>query len=392
MRHLLYPNFQLARLGYSRGSRLISFLLLEEFTDDQAAPVETNRTAVPGPGNFVYTQTGGQYARLAGLLEIPAGGALGTQGLVTTSAFVCSAGFAFFVKNLQRDSGVGVITVFMSDTQVIDESGNTDSIRFDNTANISVKVGGYGFSGADTGTGIGNTLPVHFGFVVRDTGVDPLFIYKNVTTGQWKILISGNRPLTSKYLGLGSAASPGDTSRLAAGNLINAGYSVWSGFNLSTFRQADGVPVGTTWTHPSDCIIIATFNNSPTAGQYVAIRFRIQDINNYWEVRCGNSTNFIRLFEVVGGVATQRATVGILVDPGDRVQIVCDAAHIGVWFYEATFSGGRFINYTTATNFSTETDAELNLSPGDVVEIIEVLPRILSGDAVESLERLVTDV
>ena len=152
-------------------------------------------------------------------------------------------------------------------------------------------------------------------------------------------------------------------------------------YGIATQRLAGARSAGDTFTHEADCSIEFTVATLPTAGQ-VELFFRIQDATNYWQVTV-DSTGALDLDEVVAGAATQRGTSAGAITAGERIVINAHSQTIDVFD-----PGARHIHYTTAANFLTETDGELNdEGTGGAVTDIVSWPYALSGAALAQLTR-----
>lgn len=132
-----------------------------------------------------------------------------------------------------------------------------------------------------------------------------------------------------------------------------------------------------TFTHQADFYLEFDVDTVPN-GDEIIVKFRIQDATNYWQVTVDSSGN-LDLDEIASGSPTQRGTDAGNVGNGDRITIIADDDTIYV--FEA---GNKRITYTSATNFKTETDGEVDaLGTGGAVANLSVFER--SGGSYDTI-------
>ena len=95
------------------------------------------------------------------------------------------------------------------------------------------------------------------------------------------------------------------------------------------------------------------------------------------------------LDEIVGGSPTVRGSSAGVVANGGRIVIIADDTTIKIYTTVKKYEANNLqITYTSATNFKTETDGELdNLGTGGAVSDLISWPRTLSGAALTELEK-----
>lgn len=139
---------------------------------------------------------------------------------------------------------------------------------------------------------------------------------------------------------------------------------------------------GHTHTHSADGQLELYNITLPSSGE-IEYRFRQQDASNYWRVTI-NSSGDLDLDEVVAGTPTQRASSSGAVGGGQRLVLRLNDTTI-----EAVVNDLQKWSYGSATNFKTETDAEVeNLGTGGAIGELSSRPRVMTGSAKSILDSL----
>ena len=205
------------------------------------------------------------------------------------------------------------------------------------------------------------------------------YLIKGGAFADWRLMLPavGGSGLTP-YPGISCVDGDGWNDNMSIQQLA----APWdTAYGIATQRLAGARSAGDTFTHEADCSIEFTVATLPTAGQ-VELFFRIQDATNYWQVTV-DSTGALDLDEVVAGTPTERGTSAGAISAGERIVINAHSQTIDVFD-----PGARHIHYTTAANFLTETDGELNdEGTGGAVTDIVSWPYALSGAALAQLTR-----
>lgn len=111
--------------------------------------------------------------------------------------------------------------------------------------------------------------------------------------------------------------------------------------------------VGNTYIHQANCVIEYTIGTKPSPGNMI-IGFRMQDINNLWDIRHDTSGKF-QLVETVSGTPASRAsTTGVALN-GVKIIVVCSGTTI-TGYYGPSLT--EVWSYSSASNFQTETDGK----------------------------------
>ena len=218
--------------------------------------------------------------------------------------------------------------------------------------------------------------------ILRSSGVFGLI--KGGVYTEWTLYwVSNAQTTTPVYPGIGVHAN---TITYTFDNVAVAQMATpWdSDDGIVTDSLAGSRAPGDTFTHEADCIIEFEVDALPTGGQ-IEVWFRIQDGTNYWCVTVDSAGN-IDLDEVVASGVTQRGTSAAIVANSDRIVIIADDEEIRV--YEGANGENLRITYSSAANFKTETDGELDTEgTAGAVSAIKSWPRVLSGAALSEVSK-----
>jgi len=345
--------------GRSKGQNAaITYLLRDEFTTDEAAPLTSPRTCEPGPGTFVVDNARPYIS--GGELVFPDHATINTSYL-TSGALDHAAGRAFIYScrhtNIRVDPGWVI-------------GGVTYGLYSNGT--IVPTVSGYGGYVYNASLGTLCAIRSESGFFYYVDATTSELIWVNPTTTLNAAAARVGTPLAA-YRGIYDFA-----------RVVDLAAPWTTDYGIATQRLAGARSAGDTFTHEGNALIEFTVGTVPVADQ-IELRFRIQDATNYWQVTV-DSTGALDLDEVVAGVVTQRGTSAGVIANGDRIVIVCVGTTIRV--IEAN---AQHINYAAAVNFATETDGELETEgTGGAVTDIIAWPRTISGAALTELEKYTT--
>lgn len=168
-----------------------------------------------------------------------------------------------------------------------------------------------------------------------------------------------------------------------------AEYSTCRAAVLSSFADSSfltdsiAAPVaGNTFTHEADGWLTFDLDTLPSAGT-IDTKFRIQDASNYWRVQI-NATGDVLLLETVATVDTTRGTAAAAVSGSEIIRVSFNDETIRC-YYDNTLAWG----YGPAANFKTETTGEVNsLGTGGAISNLETLPLNPSGKHLTQLEQI----
>lgn len=344
------------------------FLLRDDFTTTEAAPLASPRTCEPGGGTLTLVQTDGEFSIANGKLVFPAQttAAWGDQGFYGAAvaraagvALIQSVAWSAFGTNQQW---------FWSNAAAIGLANRVHGMG----GNLGITAS-RGFVPGDVGSGIAlaTSTTYHVAMVLRNTGC--LHFIKGGAFTNWTLeWVTSTSTTTPLYPALSNYDAAGTLSTLRVLDLP-APFSTDHG--LATNRIAGAVSVGATFVHEADCLIEWTQTTLPSTNA-TRMQLRKQDANNFWRIVC-EPTGYLGLQEVVAGIPTIRgAAPGVLAN-GHRIVVIADGTTIRVYSNNVLR-----ITYASATNFATATSGELELlSTGGAVSDIVAWPRTLSGQA-----------
>jgi hypothetical protein len=291
-RELLIPQM-LKRGG---GARALTYLLNEEFTDAQAAPLTSPRTCVPGPGQIGFVDTVGADAIISGGKYVrphpSTGQAFNGYGLYSLTSFAREPGLTFYAKvrtsTIDRVQAVGFHTSAAL--------AQTPGVIFNNTASLQI---------ADTtgvmeaGGSLTNGVDYQVAVIMRPFGA--LYLIRGGTQyPDWTLLgVLSKLAEPTVYLNGYNYNGTIDVDQVAVvrktGALATA-YGKATAFDPvptagdATIGSADGHQYFT-WT--------------PQAAETLSLYFRRTDDNNCYRLDCNQAAGTIRLYRRVAGVDTE---------------------------------------------------------------------------------------
>ena len=358
----------------------IEFLLRDEFTTPDAAPIGTagERTAEPGPGTLTFTENDGTWATSGGVLEYTA------QITTTYGDLEAQIGGA-------RTRAAGLNLIVLNDNFTAALEGHwcgwykiSSGVNPTLSANVECHTWFYHTNGmycrslgdGDSQENWENSTDYDLAFVLRGSG--GFWLIKGGEWAEWTVVWVDNLQSSATVYPMYSVAKgDGTVDSLRIAQLATP----WDTDNgIATDIEAGAVAASTTFTHEADCLIEFIVTTVPSADN-IDVFFRVQDASNYWiaRVTTGGALQLIEVVAADGG--TQRGTGGTVTD-GERIVIIAD---------DETISGyadnTKAWSYTSAANFKTETAGEVDaLGTGGVVSDLITWPRVLSGTALSELE------
>lgn len=336
-------------------SAAISWLLRDEFTTDDDAPLTTPRTCEPGPGSWNVTQTDNTLSISGGELVKASGTSVETK-IVSGDIYTFADGLAIMGRRIDVSGGM-----FIS---FEDQRGgwlNGTNLRNMSVSNV-------------LNLGQGSIAGYYIASTIRGTTRDKYLLGNTI---YWVDATSN----TTSYKVESSVLSGTYQARIDWWRVAYLSAPWNSDYGIVTQMLSGARSPGDTFAHEADCLVEFTVTTLPSSGQ-IEVRFRVQDATNYWQVTIDSSGN-LDLDEVVGGVVTQRGTSAGVVASGERIVIIAFGSTI---YVVETIT--RRINYTSATNFQAATNGELETegTGGSVSNIIS-WPRNLSGAALTELQK-----
>lgn len=316
----------------------INFLLRDDFTTDDAAPLVAPRTAEPGPGTWAVTDSANKLSISSGALQVASG--TGT------------ADPALHGDSLTRAAGLTVAaTLTPATTSPVVKIGFDLNNSGDNPYSILFNAGGeirvqdntiYVTVGTFTATVYSVAV------VNRPTGL-MVFIKGGTFTNWTLLLVTKTLNSTPVYPSLTFATTSGASSIALAraaqldATLFNPLIDI-AAPAVNTGSIAPGVEVALT----ADFVLEVVITSEPSSDNN-DFHFRVQDASNYW-LRRITTTGAVELYEVIAGVATLRASSAAAFAAGQTSELSVRNETIRIYADNASK-----INYSSAVNFKTAT-------------------------------------
>lgn len=352
----------------------LSFLARFDFPGAWSNVLVSPRTAQPGPGTLVITDTNNKLSIVGGKLTFATGGVGAGDPGVWGAQLTRRAGLAVVAVGVLTANG---LIVGWDSNQV----GNlVDAFRFLTT---SLSVFDQSTS-IDGGLTVSGATTYSIAVVQRGTGFF-IFIKGGIYTN-WTVVWVGAVG-TANYFPAGAALTTTAVATLDTFRVLDLAAPFSTDFGLATQRLAGAQSAGQTFTHEANCVIEWIQTTVPSAAG-TTVNFRRQDASNYWQVNV-IAGGTLTLWEVVAGVFTSRGSVGAgTVTDGHRIVVVADGSTIRVYSNNVL----RF-TYSSASNFATATSGILNaLGTGGAVSDIISWPRTLSGATATLLDDAVNGI
>lgn len=338
--------------------KYLVYLLRDEFTTAQAAPITSPRTCEPGPGTLTIVQNNnGQFSISGDYLTVAAASTV--DGL---SNF-CARG-----ASLGRNAGrVLVASVFGNGARPLNDyiswSSTTSPVALRESDNP-----GIGFAGASIllNTANGNTL---FFTTASNTEYQVALVMRNA--GQWILMKGGT--LTSWTLlwvdaiAINSSNFPFITIRSASNVGDKFGYmrvyDLQSPFNSDFGFASQNVtsPVsGTTYAATADGIFDLTVSTGASLSGKAELRYRVQDANNYWTIYL-DSAGALKIDSVNAGTPSNRLNVaGVAVaNQTYTIRVLTTGNTHTCW----TLNGSSWTRRTSSFSVTTTMDSSVNVQP-----------------------------
>lgn len=375
----------LAILGLLRsrgGDWTPEFLLRDDFTTDDAAPLTSPRTAEPGPGTLTAVQTDGQLSVSGGKLAFPAQTtpAFGDQGFYDATARSRLAGRALLY-------GINGSTVTLAERAYIGWGVSAAVHSVDGGHSVGFNpnaTGGLNVSLSSTvvllvGTFVAST---DYQVAVIQRGSGAIYLIKGGLFTSWTLLWVENAGSTTPLYATFSNHS--FAGALDFFHALDLPAPFDTDYGLATQRIAGSVSASQAFVHEADCLIeygwtgATDFNGS----KHVTVSFRSQDASNLWKVRL-QGNNVVALFERVAGVDTSRGSASSI--PNGRVVIVASGITIRVYVANVLR-----ITYASASNFADRTNGSVIAVDADgTCSNLTTWPRTLTGQAAAILDQAV---
>lgn len=402
MRHLLFPQLQINRLGYSRKGSGSPVLLYDLFNGPASASpqnIASPRTCEPGPGSLVITNAVEKFSIYNDELQIPstdlATAAWGNLLVRSSVSYSRAAGLCFMVHlttciQSPNSAGFGWTTLTTPGNPL------TDFVHFLLQGNVSAETC---YGGDNTGDYARALLinpltatydGVYYALVLRDTGA--LLFVKYVKRpvaiplsnpafepDEWSLVYVGNVSTATNLYATISSFGSGRVCDFMRVQQLGAPFD--SQYGLATQRNSGTQTVGATIPHTANVAMEFIVGTRPSAGD-MEVTFREQDATNKLSVRI-TSAGVLSLQQYLNS-ATPTALVtgsGTIVN-GDRIYISASGSNIGIYV-----NGVLHISTTTATNYQTAIlGTYLSSGTGGVMTDWITWPYTQSGAALTALE------
>jgi len=335
----------------------IVYLLRDEFTTPQAAPISSPRTCEPGPGTITISSgvsiSGGQAA-------VPAANGL------TTPLTAYQPGIVF--KHQSRvlgmsneDYAFGWLKAASFATR---PPSNTYGFFVTSNYAISIAFGGSGLGATGYATGGNNVTWCHvladpYYFLVADSKL--IYVLRNpfAFTSAYGIECTRINGRSVERVLVTVLGSPWNTS-----------HGVATDFLLTALA-------GDTITAAADAFIQAIW--TAVAGETWELMIRRTDDDNCWIIRCSQAGSTIKLIQKEGGVETERASAAQTWANGSTYRLVVIADTQAIF----NFVGEERKNtYASASFNQTATGVKTSHAVNNLI----AWPRVLSGAALAALE------
>lgn len=337
-----YAQRQLATSTLSGGYGSSHYLLRELWSTDDAAAIASPRSWEPGPGSWTVTGTDQGIAGSRYVFPSIAS----TQG-VLAGAVTRAEGLALVYRNFRVTSNPSATGMGIGWRGANSLALSTDAGIFGN--NVDVKIG---HANAATGRLIPfltTSTDYDFAFVLRAAG--SFLLHKLSSASTWTLgYFSDQSTTTPLYPVICHNASPGQCGRVTA----ETGWQI-----PRIYYSASGV-IGTVTLPTADFVAKVRCTGTGT----VALRFRIEDEDNYWRIERQNAA--FKLIETVAGVdQADRSSQVITAATNDRIIVQAIGSTIRTWFNasgSATITTGSAsaAGYASATNFQTALGMEVS--------------------------------
>ncbi len=355
------------------------FLFRDDFNTAESAPLASPRTAEPGPGTWIITDTANDLDIVAGELVGPVVGvATGDPEFIADSSIARFAGLAAYFRTKRGAAGsTSPYLGFSKDNSI----GINDTLGMGLA--ISNNVVGLNLLNADIVSGVGtyvNDTYANYFVVIRNLG---FFLVQNGAL-LWvgNIGVDANMWLAATTV---STRPFGTHETIRAANLPANGHPAWDHGDLDQTDAITTPAVGNTFTHTANGVLKFDLTTMATGGSIIVF-FRIQDLDggdeDHWRLKLRASDNGLRLEEVNEGVPTTRAQVGGVLADGQVITLVFDGTNI-TSFIDDT----QQWTYAAATAYQTEIDGEVDtLGTGGVLANLttRTLDQRLATDILEA--------
>jgi hypothetical protein len=327
------------------GAPTLAYLVSDEFTSDEAAPLTSPRTAEPGPGTMTIVDTA---SRLS----------IGGDQLVQSGNHVAAGDPGIWAEGITRAAGLAVIGKLTAGSNSLSMSFGFDSNQAGGQTVAIYFLGGglirvLDTSGANN-AGAYTATTYDLAVVLRTTGA--FYFIKGGAYTLWTLLFVGVNQNFATAFGAwqAEAAVANGGSLLDYLRLRQLPAPFDTDYGLATINDTT-LTTGDTFVGNADGShdFFFTLPSSPTGGDKIELRYRRQDASNYWSAysqrNVGNTAWDFLLDEVVAGTPTNKTTVTGVGTP-DAIRVVSSGSVHTVWTKATTTWTQRGTAVTDATH------------------------------------------
>lgn len=340
---------------YFRAATSIVYLLLDQFTTAQAAPLTSPRTCEPGPGTLAITDANNVLSIATARLVINGTPAGTTDGLIGTSlARAAGRALIFSVPTAPGAVGNGNNRYGWVSTNAIagTEAGSLSTQDSTNAWVFDINV-----NNQATGAWVGVPgVAWEFAVVQRGTG---FWAFTRQGSGNWTLQWVGSVGSTTPLYPRVRLNTNACNFTMDDLRVVDLGSPFDTDYGFVSFRTASPT-TGATGTMTADAIVEFTW--TAAAAETLELDVRRTDASNRWIVRCSQAGGTIKLIERNAGVETERATAAQTFTAGTAYRIVAICSGNSIRGYAGPASNGAQAtkwSYTSASFNNTATGTQV---------------------------------
>jgi hypothetical protein len=335
------------------------YLLRDEFSTAQSAPLTSPRSSEPGPGILKVGQPGNEISIASSIVQASGGGAgNGVVFVVGNATLAYAAGRSLKVVGVKDASGNNSYVGWVTENSNITPASLTGMSTIES-----------GFYRQFNKSSI--TLPSSLSTTAKDFS-----FVRNADGGMWVFenaalsWVDDGSNTSAFYPLVFSAVSAASTPSADAVRVVDLG-SIWSASEGIASVNAANPSSGAGYTAVADALheIAFTLPGSPVNGDKIELRYRVADANNYWTayVKYNGATWDLFLDSVSSGTPTNRITVNSVGAP-DKIRVSANGTKHDLW----TRASGNWTKRGSQVNVSfqdTQTTINATFNAGTVTAI-----------------------
>lgn len=333
----IQTQFPISLFKLSGGNAPIVYLLHDEFTTDEAAPLTSPRTCEPGPGAFQIIDPAGTNIKITnGVLSLTGRNSWDDTGFSATEPIERVPGLVYATRYIRY--GSASIPMLLAPTSTLTRNGSGWTLG----NSISAKVKVYDIMGTLTQGRFYDLFTI-----LRDTGAYYVF---TDDMGRWLLGYVEKADTTNPVY---PQASIFHNQEQRLDNLSVFQIPEWNDADIYSIRVA--VP-SSGETIATEANALVEFTWTPAAGETLNLQVRRVNDDNCWIVRGDQVGGTVKLIKKAAGVETELASAAQTWTVGAtyRVHVVALNAAICV-----SINSTNRIDYTTATFQQVATGAKV---------------------------------